>query len=89
MVNNIDRAEWAGMALTVFAARCSGGGVGIEALTDLVTDIGHFGQIELGLSKLQVIDLFQVAVGAWISEADHPEEDPWDNHLVKVEISSK
>ncbi len=88
MVNNSDRAEWAGEAVKVFADRTMAGYVGSEAITDLVCDIGHIAEIELGYSNDQVLDLFRVGIGAWSTERSDPKEDPCDNYIVEIVIQS-
>lgn len=86
MVKNIDRAEWAELALRIFADITLGGDCGTDAVTDLVCDLGHYAQIELGLSKSQVVKLFEVGIGAWSAECSHPEEDPSFNAYVSILI---
>lgn len=86
MVNNIDRSEWAREAVQVFADRTMAGFVGSEAITDLVCDIGHFAEIELGYSQDQVLDLFRIGIGSWSAERSDPDEEPCDNDTVEILI---
>ncbi|MCB1429153.1 MAG: hypothetical protein KDJ66_08540 [Nitratireductor sp.] len=89
MVNNIDRAEWAGEALQCFADITMDGYVGDEAICDLICDIGHFAEIELGYSKDKVLQLFATAIGAWSAESDCSLDEPDNNDSVEIVINQR
>ena len=86
MVNNCDRAEWAGRALKVFADQTMGGHVSDEAICDLICDLGHFAELELGFSGKKVLKLYRTAIGAWSAEREDSVEDPLQNHIVNITI---
>lgn len=86
MVNNIDRAEWAGRALKQFADDTMGGYVCDETIADLVCDIGHFAEIELGLSNQLVLRLFEIGIGTWSAERNDYDGEPCSNDFVEIEI---
>jgi hypothetical protein len=86
MVTNIDRAQWAGNALSEFANEVMGGHVDEEAAQDLITDIGHFARHGLGMGRDEVIALFQTAIGAWSAEDRIPLEEPQSNDIVRIKI---
>lgn len=86
MINNVNRAEWAKLALDPFADEVMGGNVDEETVQDLITDLGHYARHGLGMSREEVISLFQIAVGAWSAEDRAPLEEPMANDLVRVEI---
>jgi hypothetical protein len=86
MSMNEDRADWAEAAATVFAENVSFGNVSEETVTDLVCDLGHFAKLRLGLGKDEIVRLFEIGVGAWLAEDDHPDGDPCGNYCVTLTV---
>jgi hypothetical protein len=89
MSMNEDRADWAEIAATVFAEIVSCGDISEETVTDLVCDLGHFAKLRLGFSKDEIIRLFEIGVGAWLAEDDHPEGEPFGNYYVTLVIDDE
>lgn len=88
MVNNCDRAQWAGNALKVFADEVMDGHISDDALCDLICDLGHFAELEMGFSGGEVLRLFEIAIGAWSAERDDLIEEPEVNHIVSIAINT-
>jgi len=84
MADNIDRSEWAGRALQAFADECMAGFVSDEAVTDLICDLGHFAELELGLPRDRVLRLYSIGIGAWSAETKHYGTDPQNNDRVTI-----
>lgn len=84
MTNNIDRSEWAGRALQTFANECMSGVISDEAVTDLICDLGHFAELELGLPGDKVLKLYSIGIGAWSAETKHYNADPENNDHVTI-----
>lgn len=60
---NMRRSEWAGAALATFAGT-TGCGDGIEAIHDLIADLGHYAEEE----GYDFQDIVERAVGTWLLE---------------------
>jgi hypothetical protein len=60
---NTLRSEWAGAALASFSEQtgCDGG---IDAIHDLIADLGHFAELE----GYDFHDIVERAVGTWLLE---------------------
>ena len=86
MVDNSTRAKWAELALQTFADECMEGEVSEEAVMDLLCDLGHYAELVLRLRKEEIISLFQVGIGAWKAESEHPLGNPRDNKQIEIRV---
>lgn len=81
---NEQRADWIAKAVNVFAEEVMSGEISEDTISDFVCDIGHYARREFGLSKIDMLSLYEVGVGAWIAENDDPEGEPENNVYVKI-----
>jgi hypothetical protein len=86
MVNNIDRADWAAETLQQFADLTSLGQIDEDTISDLICDLGHYAEIELKISKAEIIALFGVGIGAWLAESEDPLGEPTFNKRVIITV---
>jgi hypothetical protein len=86
MSMNEDRADWAQAAAVTFADLVSLGDVSDETVVDLVSDLGHFAKLRLGLRNNEIIRLFENGIGAWISEDGRPDGDAWEERIVTITV---
>jgi hypothetical protein len=86
MVNNIDRADWASETLQRFADLTSFGQIDEDTVSDLICDVGHYAEIELKISKAEIIALFGVGIGAWLAESEDPLGEPSFNKRVMITV---
>lgn len=86
MSMNEDRANWAEAATVTFANLVSPGDVSDETVTDLISDLGHFAKSRLGLLNHEIVRLFEIGIGAWISEDGHPDGGAWEGRVVTIAI---
>ena len=84
MSMNEVRADWAEIAVGVFADMVSLGNVSDETVSDLVCDLGHFAKLRLGLPHDEIIRLFENGIGMWLSEDVDPDNEL--GHDQRVEI---
>lgn len=84
MAMNEDRAEWGRIALQTFGDLTMGGELSEETIGDLVCDICHFAELELGLNKDRVVELIGFGIGAWSAERSAPDGDPENNDQVSI-----
>jgi hypothetical protein len=87
MVDNHDRAEWAGTALQAFSIECMDGRITEETVMDLICDIGHYMEINLNKSQHDVIDIYRIGLGAWKAESEDPDGEPWSNRVVEIHFA--
>lgn len=81
-----DRAEAFAAA---FANIVSYGDIWYKNVTGLVCDLGHFPKIRPIVGKQDVIHLFEIALGAWLAEDDHPEGERFDSYLVTLAFENQ
>jgi predicted lipoprotein len=88
MILNTDRADWAAKCLRTFADLTTNGHIDEDAIADLICDLGHYAELEMGLESQNVLRVFEVGIGAWLAESEHPYGDPDSNKLVTILIES-
>jgi hypothetical protein len=86
MSMNEDRANWAEAATVAFASLTSLGDVSDETVTDLISDLGHFARLRLGLQYREIIRLFENGIEAWVSETGRPDNDALEGRVVTISI---
>ncbi len=87
MATNEERATWAEQALQNFGDLTMGGELSKETITDLICDICHFAELNLGQDKDAVLKLVGAAIGAWSAERDAPDGEPIFNDSVLINIT--
>jgi hypothetical protein len=86
MSMNEHRADRAEVAAIVFANLVSLGNVSDETVIDLVSDLGHFAKLRLGLQDDDIIRLFENDIGMWLSEDVDPIYDLGYDRRVKIAL---
>ena len=86
MVNNIDRADWAAKTLQRFADLTSLGRIDEDTICDLICDVGHYAEIELEISKAEILAILSVGIGAWLAESEDPLGEPAFNKRVIITL---
>lgn len=84
MSMNEVRADRGEAVAIEYAHLVSLGNVADETVSDLVTDLGHFAKLRLGLPDDEVIRLFENGIGMWLSECVDPDFELGYDQSVKI-----
>lgn len=86
MSMNEQRADWIADAVSSFADETMGGEISEDTISDIVCNIGHYATRAFGLTKLQMLAIYENGIGSWIAENDSPEGDPESNAYVQLVV---
>jgi hypothetical protein len=86
MSMNEQRADWIAHAISAFADEVMSGEISEDTISDIICNVGHYATRAIGLSKQDVLALYENGIGSWIAENDHPEGEPESNAYVQIVV---